>query len=71
MRMPDASYSSHGWIERVPSYSSVADDPSRGRPEIACSLLGVSSWKAFEHPNDLVTRIAGVSAGQINQRGKS
>ena len=54
----DSSHSSYGWIERVPSYSNVADDPSRGRPEVACNLLGISSWEPFEHVSDLVDRIS-------------
>ena len=35
----DSSHSSYGWIERVPSYSNGADDPSRGRPEVAWAHL--------------------------------
>ena len=66
----DSSHSSYGWIERVPSYSNGADDPSRGRPEIACDLLGTSSWEPFEHSSDLISRISETSAGHI-KGGKS
>ena len=65
----DSLHSSHGWIERVPSYSNVADDPSRGRPELACSLLGISSWKPFVHSSDLVSRISEAAPGH-SKRGK-
>ncbi len=36
----ESSHSSYGWIERVPSYSNVAGDPSHGRPE---------RWHSFGH----------------------
>ncbi len=54
----DADSPSYGWIERVPCYRNVADDPSRGRPEAACSLLGLSSWETFVHPQYLLLRLA-------------
>ena len=65
----DSLHSSHGWVERVPSYSNVADDPSRGRPELACSLLGISSWEPFVHSSDLISRISEAAPGH-NKRGK-
>ena len=61
----DSLHSSHGWIERVPRYSNVADDPSRGRPEVACSLLGISSWEPFVHSSDLISRISEAASGHI------
>ena len=61
----DSLHSSHGWIERVPSYSNVADDPSRGRPEVACSLLGISSWEPIVHSSDLISRISEAASGHI------
>ena len=43
------------WIERVPSYSNVADGPSRSAPEAAMQLLGVASCLDFNHPPDLLS----------------
>lgn len=60
----DASDSSFGWIERVPSYSNVADYPSRGKPELACELLGLESSETFLHPDDLVASLVEESAGR-------
>ena len=42
------------WVERVPSYSNIADGPSRAKPEEAMQLLAISNCSAFEHPPELV-----------------
>lgn len=42
------------WVERVPSYSNIADGPSRAQPEEAMFLLGVQACCNFDHPNDLL-----------------
>ena len=42
------------WVERVPSYSNIADGPSRAKPEEAMQLLGISHCSTFEHPPELV-----------------
>ena len=60
----DASDSSFGWIERVPSYSNIADYPSRGKPELACELLGLESSEPLVHPDDLVASLVEESAGR-------
>ena len=60
----DASDSSFGWIERVPSYSNIADHPSRGKPELACELLGLESTETLVHPDDLIASLVEESAGR-------
>lgn len=50
----------YGWIERVPSYSNVADGPSRASPNEACAILGIKSWESHPHPRKLVERLLDV-----------
>ena len=38
---------SHTWICRVPSYSNIADGPSRGKPEEALRISGAAACQSF------------------------
>ena len=38
---------SHTWICRVPSYSNIADGPSRGKPEEALKISGAVACQSF------------------------
>ena len=42
------------WVERVPSYSNIADGPSRAKPEEAMRLLSISICLDLDHPPELV-----------------
>lgn len=53
----DLRYPVHTWIERVPSSSNPADGPSRGRPQEALSIFGVSQCQQFQHPTELLEAI--------------
>ena len=55
------------WVERVPSFSNVADGPSRGKPQEALSLLGVNECKEFQHCPELVQRL--LADQLVNQMG--
>ena len=39
---------------RVPSFSNIADGPSRSKPEEAMRLLSVSVCLSFNHPPELI-----------------
>ena len=45
------------WIERVPSFSNPADDPSRQKREAVCRLLGIEQCLEFIHPPELLNRL--------------
>ena len=53
----DLSHPTFSWIERVPSFSNPADDPSRQRLERTCKMLGVSKCLDLEHPDELLQRL--------------
>lgn len=55
------------WVERIPSFSNVADGPSRGKPEEALHLLGVRSCLEFHHSHELVDRL--LADQLVNLRG--
>ena len=55
------------WVERVPSFSNVADGPSRGKPQEALSLLGVNECSEFQHCPELVHRL--LADQLVNQMG--
>ncbi|CAE7196317.1 unnamed protein product [Symbiodinium sp. CCMP2592] len=50
---PNLSHPAYLWIERVPSFSNIADGPSRAEPEEALQLTNTSSCRAFETDADL------------------
>lgn len=64
----DALYPSYSWIERVPSYSNPSDAPSRGQPQIACALVGISQHEIFEHPSDLLKKL--LTPQLVDKRGR-
>ena len=45
------------WVERIPSFSNIADGPSRRKPEEALNLLKVDRCLAFQHCPELVNRL--------------
>ena len=45
------------WVERVPSYSNIADGPSRNEPSEAMQLLGTETCIRLEHPPELITKL--------------
>lgn len=53
----EVDHPSFGWIERVPSFSNVADSPSRFAAHEACALLGISNWDQFPVNAELVGRL--------------
>ena len=54
----DADFPTYSWVERVPSKSNPADGPSRNDCAGTLALLSLSSATAFEHPRELVERLA-------------
>jgi hypothetical protein len=54
----DAQDPTYSWVERVPSLSNVADGPSRNDCSEALELLGIDTITDFEHPNELLGRLA-------------
>jgi hypothetical protein len=54
----DAQDPTYSWVERVPSLSNVADGPSRNDCSEALELLGIDTITDFEHPNELLVRLA-------------
>ena len=53
----DLQFPTFSWVERVPSFSNVADGPSRDDVTEAFEILGVSTCEEFEHPSDLVGKL--------------
>ena len=47
----------YSWVERAPSFSNIADGPSRAQPEEAMRLLDVSACSSFDHPPELMSRL--------------
>ena len=45
------------WVERVPSYSNIADGPSRNEPSEAMQLLGIETCIRLEHPPELIAKL--------------
>ena len=54
----DADFPTYSWVERVPSKSNPADGPSRNDCAETLALLSLPSATAFEHPRELVERLA-------------
>ena len=54
----DSLAPTYSWIERVPSKSNVSDGPSRGACREALDLLGIQQVTEFEHPAELLRRLA-------------
>ncbi|CAE7804359.1 unnamed protein product [Symbiodinium sp. CCMP2592] len=52
---PNFDHPAYLWIERVPSFSNIADGPSRGVPEEALHLTRTSSCRTFETEAELET----------------
>ncbi|CAE7320147.1 unnamed protein product, partial [Symbiodinium sp. CCMP2592] len=52
---PNFDHPAYLWIERVPSFSNIADGPSRGVPEEALRLTRTSSCRTFETEAELET----------------
>ena len=53
----ELEYPSYHWIERVPSFSNVADGPSRDDEAEALELTGVPSCSVFQHPSGLLQKL--------------
>ena len=53
----EADSPTFSWVERVPSYSNIADGPSRAQPEEAMRLLGIQTCSSFDHPPELISRL--------------
>ena len=53
----EVDHPSFGWVERVPSFSNIADGPSRFAADEACLLLEIPSWDPFPVHDELVNRL--------------